>query len=41
MDCLWDVRKQRVKVDAKVFSLNNWKDIIAITLMKKDVRNRL
>lgn len=34
MDCLWDVRKQGIKDDTKIFSLNNWKDIIAVTLMK-------
>lgn len=35
MDFLWDVRKQDVKDDSKIFSVSNWKDIIAITLMKK------
>ena len=34
MDCLWDVRKQGIRDDTKIFSLNNWKDIIAVTLMK-------
>lgn len=34
MDCLWDVRKQGIEDDTKIFSLNNWKDIIAVTLMK-------
>lgn len=34
MDCLWDVRKQGVKGDIMVFSWNNWKDIIDVTLMK-------
>lgn len=34
MDCLWDVRKQGIEDDTKIFSLNNWKDIVAVTLMK-------
>jgi len=35
MDCLWDVRKQGVRDDSKDCRLNNWKGVIAITLIKK------
>lgn len=35
MDCLWDVKKQGVRDDNKGCRLNNWKDVIAITLTKK------
>lgn len=34
MDHLWDVRKQGVRHDTKIFSLNNRKDVIDVTVMK-------
>lgn len=35
MDGLWDVKKQGVSDDSKGCRLNNWKNVIAITLIEK------